>query len=134
MPGRLSRRSIAEYIATGLIDGKKSKKLLLQQLAGYLVDTQRTKELDLIVRDIEYSLSEKGIVQASIVSAFDLTAETKKALEAFVKTKTNATQVSLANMVDPAVIGGVKITIPGRELDQTVARQLTVLKTRLKKA
>ena len=73
-------------------------------------------------------------MQASIVSAFDLSAETKKALEAFVKTKTKATQVSLSNMVDPSVLGGVKITIPGRELDQTVARQLTVLKTRFKKA
>lgn len=133
MPGRLSRRAVAEYVATSLIDGK-SKKLLFQQLAGYLIDTQRTKELELIVRDIEFSLAEKGVVQASIVSAFDLTAETKKSLEAFVKTQTKAAQVSLSNMVDPAVLGGVKITVPGRELDQTVAHQLTVLKTRFKKA
>jgi F-type H+-transporting ATPase subunit delta len=133
MPGRLSRRAVAEYIATGLIEGQ-SKKKLLRQLAGYLVDAKRTSELELIIRDIEFSLSEKGIVQASIVSAFDLTAETKKALEAFVKTKTNATHVSLSNMVDPTVLGGVKIVTPGRELDQTVARQLTVLKTRFKKA
>jgi F-type H+-transporting ATPase subunit delta len=134
MPGRLSRRSIAEYIANGLIDGKPSKKQLFEQLAGYLIDTQRTKELELIVRDIEFALSEKGVVQATVVSAFELTAETKKALEAFVKTKTKATQVTLSNMVNSEVIGGVKITVPGRELDQTVARQLTVLKTRFKKA
>ncbi|HEY8992266.1 MAG TPA: F0F1 ATP synthase subunit delta [Candidatus Microsaccharimonas sp.] len=133
MTGRLSRRSMAEYVANSLAEGK-SKKLLLQQLAAYLIDTRRTSELELIVRDIEFSLAEKGIVQASIVSAFDLSAETKKALEAFVKTKTKASHVSLSNMVDPSVLGGVKITIPGRELDQTVARQLTVLKTRFKKA
>jgi F0F1-type ATP synthase delta subunit len=42
--------------------------------------------------------------------------------------------VTLSNMVNSEVIGGVKITVPGRELDQTVARQLTVLKTRFKKA
>jgi ATP synthase F1 delta subunit len=130
---RLSRRNIAEYIATGLVEGKNKKKLF-EQLAGYLVDTQRTKELELIVRDIEFSLSEKGIVNAAIISAFDLTAETKKELAAFVKARTKATQVHLANMVDPDVLGGVKITIPGRELDQTVAHQLTVLKTRFKKA
>ncbi|HEY8886654.1 MAG TPA: F0F1 ATP synthase subunit delta [Candidatus Microsaccharimonas sp.] len=133
MPDRLSRRSMAEYIAHSLVEGK-SKKLLLQQLAAYLIDTRRTSELELIVRDIEFSLAEKGIVLASIVSAFDLSAETKKELEAFVKTKTKAAQVSLSNIVDPNVLGGVKITIPGRELDQTVARQLTVLKTRFKKA
>lgn len=133
MPGRLSRRSMAEYIATGLVEGQ-SKRKLFQQLAGYLVDTQRTKELDLIVRDIEFSLAEKGIVQASVVSAFDLTAETKKALEGFVKQQTKASQVSLTNLVDESVLGGVKISVPGRELDQTALHQLTVLKTRFKKA
>lgn len=133
MPGRLSRRSMAEYIARSLVDGK-DKKELFRQLAAYLVDTRRTKELELIVRDIEFSLGEKGVVQASIVSAFELTAETTKALEIFVKSATKATHVSLSNMVDPSVLGGVKITAAGRELDQTVAHQLTVLKTRFKKA
>ena len=133
MPGRLSRRAMAEYIATGLIDGK-SKKTLYAQLAAYLVDTKRTKELSLIVRDIEYYLSQQGVVQTTITSAFDLTAETKKALEVFVKSKTSATHVALTNIVEPSVLGGVKISIPGRELDQTVAHQLTVLKTRFKKA
>ena len=133
MPGRLSRRAVAEYIATELAAGK-SKKLLIEQLAAYLIDTKRTKELELIVRDIQFQLAEKGIVQASVVSAFELSSETKEHLEEFVKTKTKATSVSLSNMVDPKVLGGVKITLPGRELDQTVAHQLTVLKTRFKKA
>lgn len=133
MSSRLSRRSMADYIASGLVEGR-DKKQLFKQLAGYLVDTRRTKELSLIVRDIEHNLSEKGIVRGEIVSAFELTAETMKALEAFVKDKTKASQVSLSAQVNPDVLGGVKITIPGRELDQTAAHQLTVLKTRFKKA
>ena len=133
MPGRLSRRAMAEYIATGLIDGK-SKNALLAQLAAYLVETRRTKELELIVRDIEFNLSEKGVVQTTITSAYDLTSETKKALEAFVKSETKASTITVTNIVEPTVLGGVKISIPGRELDQTVAHQLTVLKTRYKKA
>jgi len=133
MPGRISRRSIAEYIATGLIDGK-DKKALLNELAAFLIETKRTKELDLIVSDIEFQLSDKGIVQTVVTSASELTVETKKALEAFVKQKTEARQVTLTSMVDPTVLGGVKIAVPGYELDQTVAHQLTVLKTRFKKA
>ena len=132
MSGRLSRRAVAAYIATGLTDGK-SKEVLLAQLAGYLVESKRTKELDLIVRDIEYNLAERGFVNAAITSAYDLSAETKKVLEAFVKSKTNAKQVSLSSVVDPAILGGIKIATAGRELDQTVAHQLSVLKTRLKK-
>lgn len=134
MPGRLSRRRIADYIADGLIAGTPTKKQLLHQLAGFLIDTQRTKEVELIVRDIEFALSQKGVVQATIVSAFELTTEINAMIEAFVKTETNATQVNLFNSVAPDVIGGIKIAVPGRELDQTVARQLTVLKTRFKKA
>lgn len=133
MPGRLSRRSMAAYVATGLTDGK-SKNVLLAQLAGYLVETKRTKELDLVLRDIDFNLAEKGFVNVVITSAYDLSAETKKSLEAFVKRKTQAKQVSLSNLVDPAVLGGIKIATSGRELDQTVAHQLTVLKTRLMKA
>lgn len=133
MPARLSRRAMAEYIADGLISGK-SKKKLLEQLAGYLVDSKRTKELSLIVHDIEFALSQRGVVQASIVSAFELTIETQKALGVFIKSKTKASQVSLSSMVDPAVLGGVKIAVPGRELDQTVSHRLTLLKTRFKKA
>ena len=133
MPGRLSRRSMAEYIAEGLVEGK-NKKTLFKQLAAYLVDSRRTKELDLIIRDIEWKLAEKGYVQATITSAFDLTAQTTKALEAFVKAETKASKVSLEKKLDPSVLGGVKISVPGREIDQTVAHQLTVLKTRFKKA
>jgi len=124
---------MAEYIAEGLVEGK-NKKTLFKQLAAYLVDSRRTKELDLIIRDIEWKLAEKGYVQATITSAFDLTAQTTKALEAFVKAETKASKVSLEKKLDPSVLGGVKISVPGREIDQTVAHQLTVLKTRFKKA
>jgi len=124
---------MAEYIAEGLVEGK-DKKTLFKQFAAYLVDSRRTKELDLIIRDIEWKLAEKGYVQATITSAFDLTAQTTKALEAFVKAETKAKNVSLVTRLDPSVLGGVKISVPGREIDQTVAHQLTVLKTRFKKA
>ena len=134
MPGRISRRRIAEYVATELLEGKTSKAKVLQQLAAFLVDTRRTEELTLIVRDIEYHLLEKGHINAIVTSAFDLTAETKKAIEAFVKSKTKADHISLSTQVDASVLGGVKVSLPGYEINQTIAHQLTALKTRFKKA
>jgi len=134
MPGRISRRRIAEYVATELIEGKTSKAKVLQQLAAFLVDTRRTAELTLIVRDIEYHLSEKGHINAIVTTAFDLTAETQKAIETFVKSKTKADHISLSALVDPSVLGGVKVSLPGYEINQTIAHQLTALKTRFKKA
>lgn len=130
---RLSRRSIATYVADQLLEGANQKKLL-QQLAAYLVDTRRTNELTLIERDIQYYLSEKGSVSGVITTASTLTAETKKAVEKYIKQQTGAKTVSLDSFIDPSVIGGVKVSIPGRELDATVSRSLTILKTRFKKA
>jgi len=130
---RLSRRAIATYVAQQLTTGTDSKKVVLQ-LAAYLVDTRRTKELSLIIRDIQFYLSEAGSVSGVITTATTLTAETKKAVEKYIKQQTGATTVALDSFIDPSVIGGVKVSIPGRELDATVSRNLTILKTRFKKA
>ena len=133
MARKLSRRSLALYVADQLAT-QPNHNAVVKQLAGYLVESRRTKELDIIVKDIDYYLSEKGIMNTVVTSAFDLGQETKKAIEQFVLKQTNAKTVALSNEVDPAVIGGVRISLPGRELDQTIAHQLTVLKTRFKKA
>lgn len=129
---KLSRRSIALYVANELSDAKQRKQVVLE-LAAYLVDTRRTNELLLIIRDIEFYLAEAGSVSGTITTAFDLTTETKKAIEVYVKKHTGAKTVSLDHFVDPAVLGGVKVSIPGHELDATVRRSLTTLKTRYKK-
>jgi len=129
---KLSRRSLSLYVANGLNDPATQKTVLLQ-LAAYLVDTRRTKELPLIVRDIELYLAEAGSVAGMVTSAFDLTAETKKAIEQYVKQHTGAKEVLLDHSIEPSVLGGIKINTPGHELDATVRRNLTILKTQYKK-
>ena len=130
---KLSRRAIAKYAAEQLTNKGDHKKFILQ-LAAYLVDTRRTNELSLIVRDIQFYLSEAGSVSGVITTATELTAETKKAVEQYIKQQTGATTVALDSFIDPSVLGGVKVSIPDRELDATVSRSLTTLKTRFKKA
>lgn len=133
MAQKLSRRNLALYVATQLVSDEDHSKLI-KQLAAYLVETRRTKELELIVRDVNFYLSEVGIVKATVTSAFDLTAETKKAITAFIKKEMKSSEVALDTLIDPSVLGGVKISLSGYELDRTVAHQLTTLKTRFKKA
>ncbi|MDB5162163.1 MAG: atpH [Candidatus Saccharibacteria bacterium] len=132
MARKLSRRSLALYVADQILTD--NARTVVKQLAAYLVENRRTKELELIVRDVDYFLSQRGIITATITSAFDLSVETKKAITAFITNKTKASSVIVGTTIDPSVIGGVKINLPGYEFDQTVAHQLTVLKTRFKKA
>lgn len=133
MARKLSRRSLAKYAAEYLIAGK-SQKDISQQLAAYLISTRRTSELDVIIRDIQFYLAENGHIAGAVTSAHTLTAETVKAIESFAKQKTGAKSVSLDRNVDEALIGGIKLEVPGYELDTTIARQLTLLKTRYNKA
>lgn len=133
MARKLSRRALALHVATHLVDGKPQKEIA-QQLAAYLIWTRRTRELSTIVRDIQFYLAEHGHIAGTVTSAHDLTAETLKQIKAFTKDKTGAKNVSLDTNVDEALIGGIKLEIPGYELDSTIARQLTTLKTRYKKA
>jgi F0F1-type ATP synthase delta subunit len=132
MAVRLSRRKITGHIADQLALGKPAKKLI-RELAAYLVSARRTKELDLIVRDIEYELTKRGIVLARVTTAFDLQAATRSAVTKLIKERTNAKTIELEQYIDPAVLGGFKIDLPGLKMDATIAHRLNVLRTSLKK-
>jgi len=51
MAFRLSRRKIAQYYTTQLLEGADTKKLSLE-LAAFLIESRRVNEMKLIVRDI----------------------------------------------------------------------------------
>jgi len=129
---RLSRRKIAEYIATQAIAGG-SLKDLAKSLAAFLVDTQRTSEIELIIRDVEYQLAERGVVLASVMSTAGLSEATRKAVVTMVTKETSAKTVELKQFIDPDVIGGIRVDIPGRQLDATISRRLSLLTTNNKK-
>lgn len=129
---RLSRRKIASYYAQALLDGADSQKIALR-LAAYLIESSRTKELVSIISDIEYQLSLGGVVLANVTSAHELSVLTKAAVADLIKKTTNATNIQLKEYIDPNVLGGVKLEFTGFELDTTIARRLTKLKTNYKK-
>jgi len=130
---KLSRRELAGYVADALMSHTGRAKVV-KQLAAYLIETHRTKELDLIIRDVSDILADHGIVNATLTSAFELEAATTAAIERLIAAHTKASKVSLHKVVEPSVLGGIKISLPDSELDQTISHQLTILKTRYKKA
>ncbi len=133
MAKKLSRRQISRYVASQLVDGT-SQKRIAQLLAGYLLDTRRTAELPLLIRDIQTNVAEAGYVAGRVSSAHELSTATLAALEVFTKQHTGAREVFLDRSVDASLLGGFKLETPGHALDATVARKLTILRTRYKKA
>lgn len=125
MAVRVSRRKLAAYTAEQLM---KADQTVISQLAAYLVQTRRTKELPLLVRDIESALAAHGVVVADVTTIGPLGAAAEKAVRDFVASTQNASNVHLRTIEDPALLAGVKISLPGSELDTSVRRKLTALK------
>lgn len=121
MTARISRRSLAEYYAGCILAG--DDVVVAKQLAAYLIETRRTKELPLIVRDIEDSLAVRGVLVADVVSAYDLDKETEQSISGYLSSLYSS-KVKLRTSVRPDVIGGVRIRTPDAELDATVRRKL----------
>jgi F-type H+-transporting ATPase subunit delta len=126
MAVRLSRRKLAAYCADQLMAGKK--ELVLTELAAYLIEKKRTSELELLVRDVEDALLTRGIAVADVVTARELTAGTLKQVTDYVASRHPGVSVQLRTRVEPEVLGGVKVSFSGEELDATVRRKLTTLK------
>lgn len=123
MAQRLSRRKIATYVADQLLSGKA--KEVLREVAAFLVETGREREAELLARDIEYALMERGTTVARIASAHELTASLKVQIEKLIGGK-----VQLKATIDPTLLGGVRIDTPDKRFDGTLAHKLTALKTK----
>lgn len=124
MPGRISRRKLAMHTAEKVIkgDGKKA----LGELAAFLVETRRTDEAELLVRDIELELADRGVVVADVTTAHPLS----ESLKTDIKKMVGGNTLQVRETIDESVLGGVRVDIPGKRFDGTIRRKLTALKAK----
>ncbi|MET0979797.1 MAG: F0F1 ATP synthase subunit delta [Candidatus Saccharimonadales bacterium] len=126
MAARLSRRKLAIFVTDKLLAGGHQAHEVLRELAAYLVTERRTRELDLIVRDIEVMLAERGVVVADITSARPLDAT----IRAEITTMLGAKSVQLRESIDETLLGGVRIDTPGQRFDGTIRHKLNALRAK----
>ncbi|MCA9335133.1 F0F1 ATP synthase subunit delta [Candidatus Saccharibacteria bacterium] len=120
---RLSRRKVAALLADELIAGQN----VTNKLAAYLIESKKTRELSLYVRDIEAALSDRGALLANIASSHQLADDTQNTIVDYLKKKTGAKNVYLRQDVDPSLLGGVRIETPDQRLDTTLRHRLNQL-------
>lgn len=124
----LSRRQIAKYVAKALHDGVAVKQIT-KELAAYLYESKKTKEAELLLRDIESVLSETyGTTLATVTSAHPLDDTKRDDLKAFIKEHEGAKEVTLSEEVDSSVIGGVVVETTNSLFDASIRHQLQQLK------
>lgn len=122
---KLSRRKIATVVAERLLEGDKT---IIKDLAGYLFYTKQTRSINLLVRDIENALLDKGVLVAKVVSAHDLADSVKKQINAFLLDESGANSVQVQYSINKDLIGGIQVSTPQAILDTSIKNKLQRLK------
>ena len=127
----VSRRKLAKYAAEQILAGNDA---VLEEIAGLLIYEKHEREVDLLVRDIEAELAERGEIVVSIESARALDDSTRRKIEQFLTSvasgKNSKPKVSLRESIDPTLIGGFKLQTPTATLDATVSKKLNDLRAK----
>lgn len=123
-----SRRQLAQYAVDEML-AKRSTTDLSAHLAASLVASDRQKDIELLLSDIDQVLEERGLLAtAHLTSAYALTEKLKTELISQLKKVTNTKQVVVFEEVDKAVIGGIKVETAARSWDRTIRRTLNRIK------
>lgn len=124
---KLSRRKLAINAAARITSGETNKSVL-RDIAAYLIDSRRTSEATLVVRDIEAMLMDTGTAIGTVTSARPLSKTSLTNVEAYVKAHDpRIKRVVLREQIDEGLIGGIKLELPGSQLDASVKAKLDMI-------
>lgn len=104
-------------------------KKFAREVAGYLLDENRTGELDSLARDLVGYRAKNGVVEATAVSAHELDASALKEIKQKIKQLyPDARQIIINRRLDADQIGGVRLEFPDRQLDLSLRAKLNKFK------
>lgn len=121
------RRQISEAIV-GLIEQGLPITKIAETVAAYMVDQRCSRDLDAIMREVSSLRANKGIREATITSARNLDERVKTELEKIVANNYPNTQKVVSRVViEPDLVGGVRLETDDLRLDMTVRNRLRYL-------
>lgn len=106
-----------------------SSSELTKNLIDVLVENKRVELLQSVAGNYIRLYNEKeGVVEAVVTTAVPLDSSLEEKVLAKVKELTKATNVTLHNSVDPAIIGGFVLRIGDTQYDASIANSFNKLK------
>lgn len=125
MIGKEEKRDFVDSV----LGGKFSKEIV--NLTKVLIDKNRSREILDIIQVFENTvLSHQDIYSAAAYTAVPLGASELEALRAKLVKLTGKT-ISLENIIDTSVIGGIRLKVGDRVIDGSLKRRLEDLKDNL---
>lgn len=123
----ISRRVLVRTVVDQLEN--EATPVVMRRLAAYVIEHKLSRQLELIVTDIEAELARRSIVIADVTSARPLVDESREAILDYIRGLTGAKSPALRETVNEELLGGVIIKVAGTELDSSLKTKLQRLKT-----
>lgn len=122
------RSRIAGTIADRTLKQGVNKRYA-KEVAAYLLEQRRVGDLDSILRDVQSDWAQAGHLEVIASSAHPLTAPIRADITRRVKGLYPSVKKVVINEVqDPAIVGGVRLNLPGKQLDLSVEAKLNRFK------
>ncbi len=119
-----SRTSLAHVVADKTLKRGVSR-IYSKQLAAYLLSERRTGELNSLMRDVQADWAADGHIEVIASSAHPLTAAIKAMITKQIKQLyPGAKQIIVTEAYDPAIIGGVRLSLANQQLDLSIEAKL----------
>ncbi|WP_156290877.1 F0F1 ATP synthase subunit delta [Oceanobacillus salinisoli] len=130
-----TNQELTTFLAHPAIPGEKKKQLIAEVFQGsqaevintlkLLVDRRRVDVIPFVIDDLIQLVNDaKGIAEATVYSVRELSADEKlKVKESFVK-RLNKEEIRITNVVDPSLLGGVKIRVGNTIYDGSISNKL----------
>lgn len=126
--GKISRRLLAQTIATKLRETPAERGKWLAMAAAYLVERRQTDRAEQLVQDIARELfNQDGTLLATVTSAHELSDSLRAELKKYLTQATQASTVVLDERVDPSLLSGLIAKTPDYELNTTARYRLRKL-------
>lgn len=123
---KVSTTELARF-AVDRIESGAPRNEVSTQIAAYLIDERRTRDLTVVMRAIEEELMRRGSEQVVITSARSVSEETKKQLAKLLGAKNPV----FSEIIDKDVIGGVKAQAGEKQIDLTIRGKLQSFQSKI---
>lgn len=102
---------------------------LSRAIAAYLMEQKRINELESLMRDVLAYRQARGIIEADVVSAHDLSESALSDIKHLIKAHYPAAKKVVTHEDhDQSVIGGFKVNLAHEQLDMSVRAKLDTFK------
>ena len=122
-----SRQPLAKIMAQRTATA--NSKQLAEDIAGYLLAEKRTADLDSLMRDIQQIRTDQGIVEVNAITSHELSSNSITEIKSTIKKNyPNAKTIIVNPVIDPDIVGGVRLTLANEQLDLSVRSKLNKFK------